>query len=207
MPATTVKAALAVLQITRRHNRLQYGYAAGFTLIELLVVLIIISIITATTIFTATDGGRSRRMQAAVEQLKNAIELAQSQAILTQSVIGIEITPHTYQFILFTTQLDLKNHQLNPLWVSIADNPILQLQKLPSYMQLNIDVEAELFKDLQAKVNNTKALSPQAIILPSGSFTPFTLTLESSNKKTVYQLKGDSSGNVKVMRGNIELKE
>lgn len=201
-------AAPAVLPITKRHNsRFSRIPAAGFTLIELLVVLIIISIITATTIFTASDGGRNRRMQASVEQLKNAIELAQSQAILTQSVIGIHITPHSYQFILFTTQLDRKSHKLNPLWVAITDDPVLQLQKLPSYMLLNIEVNGELFKDLQAKVDNKNALTPQAIILPSGSFTPFTLTFESSNKKIIYHLKGDSAGNVKLLRGDVVIEK
>lgn len=177
----------------RQHNS---QYCAAFTLIEILVVIVIIGIVTATTLFTLGDGGQSRRIQAMATQVRTALEAAQTQAILTSTVIGFKADAHSYTFYLFITQKDRQSMRLNAAWMPIKNNTVLDTQKIPTYIYLTLMTGDNLFKKGQMFIGNPTKNKPDILILPSGGFTPFSLVISDKNKHNGYVIKGDRAGNL-----------
>ncbi len=175
------------------------SFDQGFTLIEILIVIVIIGIISATTIMAVGDAGRGRRVQAAAIQLKNALELAQEQAVLTESVLGIEVQPHGYRFLQFSLNIDKENRKINASWQPIKNSTILSQQTLASYINLHINIKDTPFQAMQDKLmRSTKETKPQAIIMPDSGFTPFVLTVSNHNGKPAYYIAGDNAGNIRL---------
>lgn len=170
--------------------------SSGFTLIEILIVMVIIGIITATTLFSIGDGGQKRRIEAAANTLQSALLLAQTQAILTSSVVGFQAKKHSYAFYLFTTAPDRESQRLNAAWVRINNSTTLSRHTVPNSISLSLSVSDNLFKKIQDFKNDDSSDQPQVLILPSGGFTAFTLTL--GDKRNAYVLKGNIAGNLSM---------
>ncbi|MFN7098451.1 MAG: type II secretion system minor pseudopilin GspH [Gammaproteobacteria bacterium] len=175
---------------------IKFNKQTAFTLIELLVVIVIIGIITATTLFTTAGVGKSRRVLATASQIQEAISLAQTQAILTSSVLGFQMTNTGYYFYIFSTQKDSAAKRLHPAWITITDSTTLSPHAIASFIKVSMSVNDSPYKTLQANIATSNKNKPQILILPSGGFTPFTLIISDNHGKTAYSIKGNMAGNL-----------
>ncbi|MCL9684612.1 GspH family T2SS minor pseudopilin variant LspH [Legionella maioricensis] len=147
----------------------------GFTLIEILIVIVIIGITVGFALITFGDFGESRRILFSVDQLVNALKLAQQQAILETSTLGLRINNNSYQILRFQNASN---------WEPISNKGIFKVTYFPKNTVIIL------------KTNN-KPLpgSPSIIINSSGDMTPFTLSF-GTNKEMMTTLKGSHNGNL-----------
>lgn len=139
----------------------------GFTLIEILIVIVIIGITIGFALIAFGDFGESRRILFSAEQLASTLKLAQQQAILETSTLGLRIDNNGYQILKFQ----------NPSsWVPISNKGIFKFTYFPKNTVLTFKTNTKFSPN-----------SPAIIINASGEMTPFTLGF-STNKETVMTL-------------------
>lgn len=155
---------------------------SGFTLIEILVVLVIISIITAVAMIAFGDFGRGRREKVASDLLQRTIPIAQQQAILQPSILGLTLTDQGYQFF----QLWQDPKKRTTTWRKLPDD---ELSRPNAFGNINVNLELLSTSPDLIKAKN----QPKIIFLPNGYITPFKLTF-SGKGKTRYQLNVKSNG-------------
>lgn len=149
-----------------RHNR-------GFTLIEILIVLVIIGITFGFALIAFGDFGENRRILFSVEQLANTLRLAQQQAILETSTLGLRIDNASYQVL----QLN------NALWKPISEKGVFKMTYFPQDTHITL------------KTNHaTPPGTPAIIISASGDMTPFTLSFGSKQDPNLASLIGKRNG-------------
>jgi len=170
--------------------------ARGFTLIELLVVLFIISIVSGTVLMTISRSS-TKDVQAVANELTQLITLAQEQAMLQSTVLGLNITASSYQFYVYTTA----EHAKAATWVPLTDDAF-KARSIPSDVQLdftNADKKTSSDdEDDNNKSDDEKKIQPAIIISTNGDITPFTIYIGKRNAKPMYVIRGESSGNVTV---------
>jgi general secretion pathway protein H len=147
----------------------------GFTLIEILIVIVIIGITVGFALITFGDFGESRRVLFSAEQLVNTLKLAQQQAVLETSTLGLRIDKNSYQILRFQNA----SH-----WEPVSNKGIFKVTYFPQNTVISL------------KTNN-KSLqgSPSIIINSSGDMTPFTLSF-GTNKEMMTTLTGTHNGNL-----------
>lgn len=153
--------------INRQHSK-------GFTLIELLVVIVIIGVTLSFALLAFGDFGNKRRLIVAAEQFVYQLQLAQQQAILESSTLGVEIKADHYQVMRFSS---------NEGWRQVAHQSLFQQQYFPRGTLTTLSAQNK---------NNT------IIIHPSGETTPFHLNLGSQVKPDFVQVHGELSGQLFV---------
>ncbi|MFI4919476.1 MAG: type II secretion system minor pseudopilin GspH [Legionellales bacterium] len=149
----------------------------GFTLIEILVVIVIIGITVGFALIAFGDFGEGRRVLFAADQLVNTLRLAQQQAILETSTLGLRIDKTSYQILKFDK---------SSTWSPIANKGIFKIKYFPT----NAVVTLQTTNDIKANV-------PSIIINSSGDMTPFTLSFGTSKDKVLTRLKGSHNGSLK----------
>ncbi|MBI2785151.1 MAG: type II secretion system minor pseudopilin GspH [Legionella longbeachae] len=156
----------------------------GFTLIEILIVLVIIGITFGFALIAFGDFGESRRIKFAAEQLANTLRLAQQQAILETSTLGLRIDNMSYQI------LQLQN---NARWKPLSKTGIFKMTYFPQ------DTIITLITN-----NHTPKGYPAVIINSSGNMTPFSLKFASSKESNLALLIGKQNGdlNFNLVRPN-----
>ncbi|WP_058500199.1 type II secretion system minor pseudopilin GspH [Legionella gratiana] len=154
----------------RKNNR-------GFTLIEILIVLVIIGITFGFALISFGDFGESRRILFAAEQLLNTLRLAQQQAILETSTLGLRINNDSYQI------LQLQN---NSQWKPISNKGVYKITYFPENTHITLKTH-----------HRTPAGMPSIILTSSGDMTPFTLHFGSDNEHNVALIVGKSNGSLK----------
>ena len=163
----------------------------GFTLLEIMVVLVIISVILTFTTLSLGDGGQLRRIEKTSQRLQAVIQLAQQEAIIKGSELGLVITTESYQFVRFTGQT----------WETLHHDSIFNKHLFPLNTQLFLTVEGEemsIFKESKKTTPSTKN-APHLIFFSSGEITPFTLILHNDTlAQHGYQLTGDFMGQLNL---------
>ena len=148
----------------------------GFTLIEILIVLVIIGITFGFALIAFGDFGESRRILFSAEQLVNTLRLAQQQAILETSTLGLRIDNTGYQF------LKLQN---NTQWRSISDKGVYKMTYFPQDTKITLKT-----------ISHTPAGSPAIIITSTGDMTPFTLSFGNNKESNIALLIGKRNGDL-----------
>ncbi|MDP2365929.1 MAG: GspH family T2SS minor pseudopilin variant LspH [Ignavibacteria bacterium] len=147
----------------------------GFTLIEILIVIVIIGITVGFALIAFGDFGESRRVLFSVEQLVNTLKLAQQQAILETSTLGLRIDNTSYQILRF---------QNSSGWAPISNKGIFKVNYFPKNTVITLKTN---HKTLQG--------APSIIINSSGDMTPFTLGFGNS-KEMMTTLTGTHNGSM-----------
>lgn len=144
----------------------QHVNQRGFTLIEVLVVLVIVAIITAVAVIVFGDFGRGRSEKIRVETFIRMLRVAQSQAILTPTVLGLKITPEGYSYYQWNVY---KSHSK---WRKLEDSVLSQPKAFGDLFLVRIKMISRYDPVEKTNMNN-----PAIVFLPSGYVTPFSLQL------------------------------
>ncbi len=136
----------------------------GFTLIEILIVIVIIGITVGFALIAFGDFGASKKIMFSAEQLANNIRLAQQQAILESSTLGIRINNDSYQILKFNNQTK---------WLPVSSKGIFKVNYFPQNTVI-------ILKTNNKPING----APAIVINASGDITPFTISF-GSNKEDI----------------------
>ncbi|WP_182349834.1 type II secretion system minor pseudopilin GspH [Legionella resiliens] len=157
----------SVVEVPKKSNQ-------GFTLIEILIVLVIIGITVGFALVAFGDFGESRRILFSAEQLVNTLRLAQQQAILGTSTLGLRIDNNGYQvFQLYN----------NAQWKPISDKGVFKMTYFPQDTRIILKTSS-----------STPVGVPPIIISASGDMTPFTLNFGSKQDNNLALLIGKRNG-------------
>lgn len=167
----STKQSSSIVAFARKSNR-------GFTLIEILIVLVIIGITFGFALMAFGDFGESRRILFSAEQLVNTLRLAQQQAILGTSTLGLRIDNNGYQVF------QLNN---NAQWKPISDKGVFKMTYFPQDTHLTLKTQ-----------NTTPLGTPSIIISASGDMTPFTLNFGSKQDTSLALLIGKRNGDLQL---------
>lgn len=153
---------------------------SGFTLIELLVVILIISIVAGVAVIS-TKPNMQQQAKTVSQIFTNQFQLAEEEALLHSTSVGLTIRSRSWQFKLFSTKKSTPTDtEIIQTW-----QPLFKSYHLPSFLQLTL-------KDTK---NNTPT-EPQIIISPSGDITPFTLILKQQNGQSLKIISGKNNGEI-----------
>ncbi|MCW8385825.1 type II secretion system minor pseudopilin GspH [Fluoribacter dumoffii] len=151
----------------------------GFTLIEILIVLVIIGITFGFALIAFGDFGESRRILFSAEQLVNTLRLAQQQAILETSTLGLRIDNTSYQI------LQLSNSQ----WKPLSEKGVFKRTYFPQDTQITMKTSYP-----------TSTGAPAVIISASGGMTPFAMNFGSKQEHNLVLLVGKRNGELQLNR-------
>ncbi len=146
----------------------------GFTLIEILIVIIIIGITIGFAMIAFGDFGESKRVKFAAEQLSTTLSLAQQQAILESSTLGLRIDNDSYQILKFYDSSE---------WKPISNKGIFKVNYFPKNTLITLK-------------STTKAShgTPAIIINSTGEMTPFILQFSTKKEDLITTLRGSQNG-------------
>jgi general secretion pathway protein H len=171
------------MRMKRRQSRF-----AGFTLIEVLIVLFIISIVTSVALLTMSHN-ENRQLESFTNELVQIMTLAEEQAMLQPSVLGLSLKENSFQFVAYQSSSDEKKQA----WVPLEDK-LLGTHTIPSHFQVDVEVNGK-----PASSDNESGTAngmPQVVISTNGDITPFTIYVGKKGQKPRYVIRGDADGNV-----------
>lgn len=146
----------------------------GFTLIEILVVIVIVGITIGFALLSFGDFGESKKILYAAEQFEKTLRLAQQQAILESSTLGMRIDNSSYQILKFKNA----SH-----WAPVSSKNLFRAHYFPKNMIITLKTELK---------RNSRG--PGIIINPSGEVNPFTLSFGTLKEKSIALLTGKANG-------------
>lgn len=155
----------------------------GFTLIEILVVLFIISIVSSAALLSI-GRNENRHIETFANELAQAMTLAEEQAMLQPTVLGLSLKEHSFQFSSFQLTAEAKKN----VWTPLQD-ALLGQHTIPNDIQVDVEVSG----NRAAAEDKT---TPQIIISTNGDLTPFTIYIGKKGEKPRYAIRGDADGNV-----------
>ncbi|WP_115148739.1 GspH family T2SS minor pseudopilin variant LspH [Legionella quateirensis] len=146
----------------------------GFTLIEILIVIVILGITVGFALITFGDFGASKRILFAAEQLANTIHLAQQQAILESSTMGLRIDSSSYQILKFQESTE---------WNPVSSKGIFKINYFPKNTVITLKTG-----------NKAGQGTPAIVISSSGDVTPFTIVFGTTKEEVITILTGTHDG-------------
>lgn len=159
--------------------------SAGFTLIELLVVMLIVAMIASVVVLNMPPPRDSQKNQAEVFAAR--LNLAAEMAIMTGSMIGLEVDPSGYRYYRF----------VDGAWAA-HDDKQLQPTTFAADMAVEFTVTDQSLKNemLDTKRTDDKddTPSPVVFIAPTGETTPMAAQFVSQRRVLTVDL--DAAGNV-----------
>lgn len=158
----------------------------GYTLIEILIVLFIISIVTSMA-FLTIGSNENRQLESFANELTQILTLAEEQAMLQPSVLGLSLNEHSFQFASYDSVTDEKTK----VWTPLQDK-LLGRQRIPRGVALSVEVGEKRTGSVQESEKN----NPQIIISTNGDITPFTIYVGKPGEKPRYAIRGDADGSV-----------
>lgn len=154
----------------------------AFTLIEILIALVIVAIVTAVAVMSFGDFGRKRREQLTIISVRNHLEAARQEAILSTGTIGLRFNQHGYRFYRYWIDPNSGRKYWRPITSDLSQP------------------HAFLGPTIVIKPNPTfdHGKRPQFFFYPNGMLTPFrlSLTYPSNNR---FDLIISSTGNIHIV--------
>lgn len=154
---------------------------SGFTLIEILIVMLIISIV-AGVASVSINRNQRKQFETTAQQLTHLIILAEQEAMLRPTTIGLALTQTSYQFYSYAH--DAKTNQ--DYWQALTSNAF-KPRLFPK------DTEIKLTIGTQSIPTDGK---PVIIINSSSDITPFTIFIGKKAEDPYYQIDGKANGEV-----------
>lgn len=150
----------------------------GFTLIEILIVLLILGVTLGFALLAFGDFGESRRLFFSVEQLANALRVAQQQAILETSTFGLKVDPTHYQIVRLSNASQ---------WQVLPNKKIFAPHTFPKNTRVVLTTQ-----------HPSSPGDPSIILYPSGEMSAFTLHFGINKQKMTLSLIGKPNGDLHV---------
>jgi general secretion pathway protein H len=158
----------------------------GFTLVEILVVLFIIGIVSSVALMSISFN-ENRQLESFANEFVQQVTLAEEEAMLTASVLGISFDESSYQFMRYHEKAGDKK----VTWTKVEDK-ILTKKTIPKGIELSVDTGKEITSLSDAK----KEVKPIIVISTNGDITPFKIYVGRAGKAPRYVIKGDADGNI-----------
>ncbi|EKD71210.1 MAG: hypothetical protein ACD_46C00245G0001, partial [uncultured bacterium] len=157
----------------------------GFTLIEILIVIFIISIVTSVAMLSISRN-ENKQIESFANELTQMLTLAEEQAMLQPSVMGLTFKQQTLQFSALKKASDGKDE-----WQLLRDN-VLGEHRIPDNIEINIDAGGKKINE----ADEVEKKLPQVVISTSGDLSPFTIYIGKKGKKPRYAIIGSADGKV-----------
>ena len=167
----------------------------GFTLIEVLVVVVIIAIISTTMVLGLGVLREDTDLKKEAVRLTTLVELANEEALLQGREFGLRLTETTYEFLQFDPD--------TRVWNPIIGDRLFRARSLPeeSYFQLVLE-DREVVLDDEDIVEDPE---PQIMILSSGEFTPFEVSLKRDFSEEEFTIAGSQDGRIELKEHDEDL--
>lgn len=149
----------------------------GFTLIEILIVIVIISMTVGFALLAFGDFGKSKQVLYAANQLENTLKLAQQQAILESSTLGLRIDSQSYQILKYQTSA----------WLPVSSRSVFKMHYFPEKTEITV----------KTSLNHLDS-QPAIIINPSGEFSPFTIALGTKEQGIIIMISGNAKRHLQI---------
>lgn len=163
------------------------GKAKGFTLVEILVVLVILSIVASVAMISVSHN-QNKRVESIAQQLVQSFTLAQEQAMLQPTVVGLKLTSSSFQFDAYRAA----TQQQKALWQPLK-KALLGKQTIPD----SIEIFLQQGKETVSLGNVIE--KPQVIISITGEVTPFTLLIAEKGHKPRFKIIGEANGRIQLI--------
>ncbi len=154
----------------------------GYTLLELLVVLVIISIVAGMAVLTIGHND-NKELQAFTQSLAQSLTLAEEQALLQPTTLGLAFTPSSFRFY------EHRQSRSQMAWEPLS-GPEMGQHAIPADIQVSLQI-AQARAGLPPKGN-----TPSILISTNGSLTPFVILIGKKNKRPRYQVIGRADGSI-----------
>jgi len=154
---------------------------AGFTLVELLVVIVLIAILGSLVVLSVDVDQESRELEASAQQVRQHLQNAFQEAILSGYPVGLLVEDNSLAFLLVEEQgweVQLENETLPVFTVDPRWEMSLQTKLLPSDSDLN---------------NPGGKIVPQVLIYAEGYVDPFSILLDAATESISYRIATDGS--------------
>ena len=155
--------------------------AGGFTLVELLVVVVLIAILGSLVVLSVNVDQESRELEASAQQVRQHLQNAFQEAILSGYPVGLLVEDNSLAFLLVEEQgweVQLENETLPVFTVDPRWEMSLQTKLLPSDSDLN---------------NPGGKIVPQVLIYAEGYVDPFSILLDAATESISYRIATDGS--------------
>jgi len=185
-------------QALRSNHRSGYrDRAAGFTLVEVMIVLVIIALMAGLVVVTVGDTPQ-RRLRREAGDLAALLNVASDEAVLRGVELGLIIDDHGYRFVYFDPE--------KKKWLGLPDKALRgHAFQVPYDVSFSLDGE-HLDAKTQERIKKLSERSedenqrPMLLLLSSGEFLPFTLTLRYADSEPV-TISGDGVNPIVARQG------
>jgi prepilin-type N-terminal cleavage/methylation domain-containing protein len=166
----------------------------GFTLVELLVVMLLLGFgfgVGLTVDFT----GSAQQQKQHTLMLANDLELAAQEAVLDETVLGLDFFVPAGEQVVAWRWLQLQDEAWQPYALQDRDE---EATVLPPGMTATLHLAGQsVVPELLTELATADAFAPEILLLPTRELTPFTLTLEGA-AGSASALTADLMGRVRV---------
>jgi general secretion pathway protein H len=152
-------------------------YARGFTLLEIIVVLLLIGIILSFAVLSIGDGGVSRRQTQEAQRFVALLRLAQEEALLRQTQIGVAMGRHGYRFM----------RQSENSWLEFSDD-VFRARALPEGLSFALQLEGVMLPLAETPAR------PQILLFASGEILAFECRLYSAGQSQAIRISAAFNG-------------
>jgi general secretion pathway protein H len=165
--------------------------SSGFTLLEVLVVVVIIGIITAMAVLSATVLGGDHEMDQEAQRLQAILAQAREESMLDGRDVGLRVDRRGYDFLRYNGRVGA--------WEPVVGDPLLRERELPGGLNAGLRLEARdvVLETREAPTEDEPAL-PQIVMQASGDLVPFELLLSRDGTEQVRRIAGTIDGRFEV---------
>ena len=161
----------------------------GFTLIELLVVLGIIAVISTIVVIKVVSADRDWVLRSSAERFVSTIELARTEALMTDRTWQLVVEHDSYGYAVFVAQDQWKVHQSGPFSPRNLDDPF--------YFDVATTEAEEIHGTLAAQHIG------RALIFNNGEMTPIRINIVSRRSDLSYTISCDGIQPCSIHEGSI----